>query len=58
MGNIESQETSAQLEEENVEAFEQIVKDAQKIGTVTNDACIKINGETGVLVEGTVEEFR
>ena len=43
---------------ENVEAFEQIVKEAQKIGTVTNDAKLTINGETGVLVEGTVEEFR
>ena len=43
---------------ENVEAFEAIVKEAQKIGTVTNDAILTINGETGVLVEGTVEEFR
>ena len=43
---------------ENVEAFEAIVKDAQKIGTVTEDAKLTINGETGVLVEGTVEEFR
>ena len=43
---------------ENVEVFEHIVRDAQKIGTVTNDAKLSINGETGVLVEGTVEEFR
>ncbi len=43
---------------ENVELFEKIVRDAQKIGTVTNDAKLTINGETGVLVEGTVEEFR
>lgn len=43
---------------ENVEAFEAIVSDAQKIGTVTEDAKLTINGETGVLVEGTVEEFR
>ena len=43
---------------ENVEVFENIVRDAQKIGTVTNDAKLTINGETGVLVEGTVEEFR
>lgn len=43
---------------ENVEAFEAIVVDAQKIGTVTEDAKLTINGETGVLVEGTVEEFR
>ncbi|MER2029090.1 MAG: phosphoribosylformylglycinamidine synthase subunit PurL [Solibacillus sp.] len=43
---------------EHAEGFEAIVKDAQKIGTVTDDANIKISGETGVLVEGTVEEFR
>lgn len=43
---------------EHAEGFETIVKDAQKIGTVTDDANIKISGETGVLVEGTVEEFR
>ncbi|MCH7323063.1 phosphoribosylformylglycinamidine synthase subunit PurL [Solibacillus sp. MA9] len=43
---------------ENVEAFEALVIDAQKIGTVTEDAKLTINGETGVLVEGTVEEFR
>ncbi|MEK4387511.1 phosphoribosylformylglycinamidine synthase subunit PurL [Solibacillus sp. FSL W7-1464] len=43
---------------EHAEGFETIVKDAQKIGTVTDDASIKISGETGVLVEGTVEEFR
>ncbi|WP_339196268.1 phosphoribosylformylglycinamidine synthase subunit PurL [Solibacillus sp. FSL R5-0449] len=43
---------------EHAAGFETIVKDAQKIGTVTDDANIKISGETGVLVEGTVEEFR
>lgn len=43
---------------EHAEGFEIIVKDAQKIGTVTDDANIKITGEAGVLVEGTVEEFR
>ena len=43
---------------ENAAAFETIVKDAKKIGTVTEDAVIKMNGETGLLVEGTVEEFR
>ena len=43
---------------EHAEGFETFVKDAQKIGTVTDDANIKISGETGVLVEGTVEEFR
>ncbi|MER1998229.1 MAG: phosphoribosylformylglycinamidine synthase subunit PurL [Lysinibacillus sp.] len=43
---------------ENAEAFEATAKDVTKIGVVTNNATIKINGETGVLVEGTVEEFR
>lgn len=43
---------------EHAEGFETIVKDAQKIGTVTDDANIKISSEAGVLVEGTVEEFR
>ena len=43
---------------EKAALFEAIVKDAQKIGTVTEDAKLTINGETGVLVEGTVEEFR
>ncbi len=42
----------------NAEAFEAIAVDAQRIGTVTEDAKLTINGETGVLVEGTVEEFR
>ncbi|MGN7478291.1 phosphoribosylformylglycinamidine synthase subunit PurL [Solibacillus silvestris] len=46
------------VNEKNAAAFEAIVKDARKIGTVTEDANIKISGETGVLVEGTVEEFR
>ncbi|MGE7944030.1 phosphoribosylformylglycinamidine synthase subunit PurL [Lysinibacillus xylanilyticus] len=46
------------VKEENAAAFVEIVKDAQKIGVVTNDALIKINGDNGVLVEGTVEEFR
>ena len=43
---------------EKAALFEAIVKDVQKIGTVTEDAKLTINGETGVLVEGTVEEFR
>ncbi|MET4563203.1 phosphoribosylformylglycinamidine synthase II [Lysinibacillus parviboronicapiens] len=43
---------------ENVAAFVETVKDAQKIGVVTNNALVKINGDNGVLVEGTVEEFR
>lgn len=46
------------VKEENAAAFVEIIKDAQKIGVVTNDALIKINGDKGVLVEGTVEEFR
>ncbi len=46
------------VKEENAAAFVEIVRDAQKIGVVTNDALVKINGENGVLVEGTVEEFR
>ncbi|TKI53031.1 phosphoribosylformylglycinamidine synthase subunit PurL [Lysinibacillus mangiferihumi] len=46
------------VKEENAAAFVETVKDAQKIGVVTNDALVKINGDNGVLVEGTVEEFR
>ena len=46
------------VKEENAAAFLETVKDAQKIGVVTNDALVKINGDKGVLVEGTVEEFR
>ncbi|MFT9820765.1 phosphoribosylformylglycinamidine synthase subunit PurL [Lysinibacillus sp. NPDC056185] len=46
------------VKEENAAAFVEIVKDAMKIGVVTNDALVKINGDNGVLVEGTVEEFR
>ncbi|MFJ8460784.1 phosphoribosylformylglycinamidine synthase subunit PurL [Lysinibacillus xylanilyticus] len=46
------------VKEENAAEFVEIVKDAQKIGVVTNNALVKINGDKGVLVEGTVEEFR
>ncbi|MGE7949904.1 phosphoribosylformylglycinamidine synthase subunit PurL [Lysinibacillus sp. NPDC093688] len=46
------------VKEENAAAFVEIVKDAKKIGVVTNDALVKIDGDNGVLVEGTVEEFR
>ncbi|MFJ8089243.1 phosphoribosylformylglycinamidine synthase subunit PurL [Lysinibacillus sp. NPDC095746] len=46
------------VKEEDVAAFVEIVKDAMKIGVVTNDALVKIDGDNGVLVEGTVEEFR
>lgn len=46
------------VKEENVAAFEAVVKDAKKIGIVTDDANVTIDGEAGVLIEGTVEEFR
>ena len=46
------------VKEENAAAFEAVVKDAQKIGFVTDDAIVTIDGEAGVLIEGTVEEFR
>mgnify|MGYP002734915075 FL=1 len=46
------------MKEENAAAFEEVVTDAQKIGFVTEDATLTINGDNGVLVEGTVEEFR
>ncbi|TSI10577.1 phosphoribosylformylglycinamidine synthase subunit PurL [Lysinibacillus sp. BW-2-10] len=46
------------VKEENAAAFENIVPDAKKIGIVTDDAKITINGDTGILLEGTVEEFR
>ncbi|HCG4535950.1 phosphoribosylformylglycinamidine synthase subunit PurL [Ureibacillus chungkukjangi] len=46
------------VKEENAAAFEKVIPDAKKIGIVTADANITINGDTGVLLEGTVEEFR
>ncbi len=46
------------VKEEHAATFVEIIKDAHKIGVVTNDALVKINGDKGVLVEGTVEEFR
>ncbi|MFJ5565380.1 phosphoribosylformylglycinamidine synthase subunit PurL [Lysinibacillus xylanilyticus] len=46
------------VKEENAATFVEMVKDAKKIGVVTNDTLVKINGDNGVLVEGTVEEFR
>ncbi|XKO54922.1 phosphoribosylformylglycinamidine synthase subunit PurL [Lysinibacillus fusiformis] len=46
------------VKEEHAATFVEIIKDAHKIGFVTNDALVKINGDKGVLVEGTVEEFR
>ncbi|UED79867.1 phosphoribosylformylglycinamidine synthase subunit PurL [Lysinibacillus sp. CD3-6] len=46
------------VKEEHAAAFVETVESALKIGVVTNDALVKINGDNGVLVEGTVEEFR
>lgn len=47
------------VKEENAAAFEDAVKDAMKIGTVTESNRIVINGDNGsVLIDGTVEEFR
>ncbi len=43
---------------ENAAAFEEVVMDAVKIGVVTGDATLKITGEAGVLIEGSIEEFR
>ncbi|MFC5559138.1 phosphoribosylformylglycinamidine synthase subunit PurL [Ureibacillus thermophilus] len=45
------------VKEENAQAFEQMIPDAQKIGVVTNDGKITIEGESGLLVEGSVDEF-
>lgn len=46
------------VKEENTAAFEEIIKGAQKIGVVTEDAKLTISGDNGVLIDGTVEEFR
>jgi len=46
------------VKEENAARFEEVVTDAKKIGIVTDDAKVTINGEQGVLLEGTVDEFR
>ena len=47
------------VKEENAAAFEETVKDAVKIGVVTDSDRIVINGDNGtVLIDGTVEEFR
>jgi phosphoribosylformylglycinamidine synthase subunit PurL len=43
---------------EHATSFEAIAPAAAKIGTVTADANVTINGEASVLVKGTVEEFR
>jgi phosphoribosylformylglycinamidine synthase subunit PurL len=46
------------VKKENAAAFEKVVTGAKNIGTVIADPIVKINGDKGVLVEGTVEEFR
>ncbi|WP_336822191.1 phosphoribosylformylglycinamidine synthase subunit PurL [Sporosarcina sp. USHLN248] len=47
------------VKEEHAEAFEDITKDAVKIGIVTNDHRIIFEGDDeSVLIDGTVEEFR
>ncbi len=46
------------VKEENAAAFETAVKDAVKIGAVTDSNRIVINGDNGTLIDGTVEEFR
>ncbi|WP_016838765.1 phosphoribosylformylglycinamidine synthase subunit PurL [Ureibacillus thermosphaericus] len=45
------------VKEENVKQFEELITDAKKIGLVTNDGKITIEGESGLLIEGSVEEF-
>lgn len=45
------------VKEENAARFEEFIPDAKKIGIVTNDGKITIEGETEVLIEGTVDEF-
>ncbi|MFC5541695.1 MAG: phosphoribosylformylglycinamidine synthase subunit PurL [Bacilli bacterium] len=45
------------VKEEDAASFEQMIPDAQKIGVVTNDGKITIEGEPGLLVEGSVDEF-
>lgn len=47
------------VKEEHATAFENLVVDAARIGTVTNQDKIVITGEDdNVLIDGTVEEFR
>lgn len=47
------------VKEENTKAFEDIVKDARNIGTVTKSDRIVINDNKGsVLIDGSVEELR
>ncbi|WP_019414182.1 phosphoribosylformylglycinamidine synthase subunit PurL [Paenisporosarcina sp. TG20] len=47
------------VQEQHAQAFEEIVKDAVKIGTVTSDTSVVIRNEHGEeWVSGSVEEFR
>jgi phosphoribosylformylglycinamidine synthase subunit PurL len=47
------------VKEQHADAFEEIVKDAVKIGTVTSDTSVIIRNENGEeWVSGSVEEFR
>jgi len=46
------------VKEENAAAFEKLVDDAVKIGTVTDNGRLVINGDNATLIDGTVEEFR
>ncbi|WP_438312886.1 phosphoribosylformylglycinamidine synthase subunit PurL [Sporosarcina sp. FA9] len=47
------------VKEENIAAFEDAVKDAVKIGSVTENDRIVIQSDNGsVLIDGTVEEFQ
>lgn len=47
------------VKEEQAKAFEDTVKDALKIGVVTDNGRIVVNGENGsVLIDGTVKEFQ
>ena len=46
------------VKEENAADFEKAVADAIKIGVVTDSNRIVINGENGMLIDGTVDELR
>ena len=46
------------VKEENAAEFEKAVADAIKIGVVTDSNRIVINGENGMLIDGTVDELR
>ena len=46
------------VKEEDALAFEKAVTDAMKIGVVTDTNRIVINGDNGLLIDGTVDELR